>query len=358
MQKIKRKIRIILYKLFGNLLFELKTRKRRKIHQKIKREHSKLESAFRKLEQNLQGINYPNNDFNKIMSMVLSDLELFEHIVRRFRHDRQILSYISRDDQFLHFLGPNKRSYPSHPYERDNNAAIKIDVQSLFMFGMIMISRSLLLLKMYLPDRGSKNGEGMYHKIGNFYFELSQSNRLSNLSQKFKDNFLTKIKWLYSALRFYRNEFIEHLDKGYQQGMNFGVYGNDFALSSYKWNYGDSDDEKVEKFRAKLENAGVQISGRSSGGRSLINRYYIQRVFDNIEYVPDNLLKEALDLIEEVGVHSPQPEKVISEIEGYMVGVLNFMSDELKSSELIKYKNSSAKKFASPSEGEAEGGVG
>lgn len=304
----------------------------------MKREHSKLETSFRKLEQNLQGINYPNNDFNKIMSMVLSDLELFEHIVRRFRRDRKILSYISHDDQFLHFLGPNKRSYPSHPYERDNNAAIKIDVQSLFMFGTIMINRSLLLLKMYLPDRSSHAKTDMYHKIGNFYFELSRFNQLSNLAQKFRDNFLTRIKWLYSALRFYRNEFIEHLDKGYQQGMNFGVYADDFALSSYKWNYNESDDEKIEKFRTKLENAGARISGRSNGGRSLINRYYVQRVFDNIELVPDNLLKEALDLIEDIGVHSPQPEKVISEIEEYMAGILNFMSDELDNSELIKYK--------------------
>lgn len=338
MYKLKNKIRRAFYKYFGNFVFELKARKRNKLHQKMKRDHYKPEVAFRKLEGSLQSINYPNNDFNKIMSMVLSDLELFEHIVRRFRYDRKVLSHISHDDQFLHFLGPDKRSYPSHSYERDNNQAIKIDVQSLFMFGMIMINRSLLLLKMYFPDKASNAKTDMYIKIGIFYNELSQSKQLSNLVQKFRDKFLLKIKWLYSALRFYRNEFIEHLDKGYQQGMNFGVYANDFALSSYKWNYSDSDDEKIEKFRTELENAGVRISGRSSGGRSLINRYYIQRVFDNIELVPDNLLKKALDLIEEIGVHSPQPEKVISEIEEYMTGILNFMSEELNNSELIKYK--------------------
>ncbi len=338
MQKIKNKIRITFYKIFGNLIFELKARKRKKGHQKTKREQYKLEVAFRKLERSLQGINYPNNDFNKIMSMVLSDIELFEHIVRRFRYERKVLGYISYDDQFLHFLGPDKRSYPSHPYERDNNQAIKIDVQSLFMFGMIMINRSLLLLKMYFPDKASNGRTDMYSKIGIFYNELSQSVQLSNLAQKFKDKFLSKIKWLYSALRFYRNEFIEHLDKGYQQGMNFGVYANDFALSSYKWNYSTADDVKIEIFRTKLENASVNIVGRSSGGRSLINRYYIQKVFDSIELVPDNLLKEALDLIEDIGVHSPQPEKVISELEDYMEGILNFMSDELDNSELIKYK--------------------
>ncbi len=82
MYKFKNKIRRAFYKYFGNFVFELKASKRKRIHQKIKQEHSRLEIAFRKLEQNLQGINYPNNDFNKIMSMVLSDIELFEHIVR------------------------------------------------------------------------------------------------------------------------------------------------------------------------------------------------------------------------------------------------------------------------------------
>ena len=338
MIKVKNKIKSIFYKLFGSLVFELKTRKRSRKHKEIKREKYKLEIAFRKLESKLQGIEYPDNEFNKIMSMVLSDIELFDHIVRRFRYDRQVLGYISHDDQFLHFLGPNRRSYPSHPYERENNQAIKIDVQSLFMFGTIMVNRSLLLLKMYLSDKSSSPKIDMYSKIASFYYGLNKSTQLSSLAQKFKANFLTQTKWLHSALRFYRNEFIEHLDKGYQQGMNFGFHANDFALTSYKWNYNDDDNDKVEKFRTELEKLNIKISGRNDGGRSLINRYYIQRLFDSITLVPDDKLKEALDLIEEVGVHSPQPEKVISEIETYMEGMLNFMSEELDNSELIKYK--------------------
>lgn len=337
--RINNELRKLYYKLFGSLLFEYKARKRSKIHKKIKREPYKLEVAFRKLESSLQGIEYPNNDFNKIMSMVLSDVELFCHIAQRFRRDRKILGFISHDDQFLHFLGPNRRSYPSHPYERENNEAIKIDVQSLFIFGTIMINRSLLLLKMYFSDQEKdSNAKSMYSKIWSFYDVLSKSSNLSALLQKFRNNSLNNIKWLSSSLRFYRNEFIEHLDKGYQQGMNFGFYQNDFALSSYKWNYDDNDNDRVENFRTKLENLGVKIAGRSDGGRSMINRYYVQRLFDNIVLVPDDLLKEALDLIEEVGVHSPQPEKTISEIESYMEGIFNFMSDELSNSNLIKYK--------------------
>ena len=59
----------------------------------MKREQYKLEIAFRKLESKLQGIEYPDNDFNKIMSMVLSDIELFDHIAQRFRYDRKVLGY-------------------------------------------------------------------------------------------------------------------------------------------------------------------------------------------------------------------------------------------------------------------------
>jgi hypothetical protein len=338
--KLKYKIKIIFYKIFGNYIFNLKTRKRLKEYKKNKIDQHKIEIAFRKFELKLQDINYPNNEFNKIMSMVLSDIELFEKIVKRYRYDRKLLAQISREDHFLHFLGPNKKSYQSHPYERENNQAIKIDVQSLFMFGMIMVNRSLLLLKMYLPDRSKKLDRDMYNKIGSLYYELSKSTELSKVAQKFKDKFLIKIKWIYSALRFYRNEFIEHLDKGYQQGMNFGVFGSDFTLSSYKWDYDDTDNNKIEDLRKKIESMNIKIRGRNDGGRNLINRYYIQMLFDNITLIPDIILKESLDLIEEIGVHSPQPEKVILEIETYMEDLFNFMIEEIDNSELAKHKKS------------------
>lgn len=304
----------------------------------MEREKYSLEVAFGELESKLSDIEYPNNDFNKIMSMISSDIRLFHHVAQRFRRDRKILSYISKDDHFLRLLKPNQKSYPSHPHERENNQAIRIDVQSLFIFGMILVNRSLLLLKMYLPDKG----ENMYSKIGNFYFGLSGASKLSDISTKFRDLLLVKIKWLYSALRFYRNEFIEHLDKGYQQGMNFGLYQDDFILSSYKYNYSESDNEEIEKFRNELEGAGVKIAGRSDGGRSIINRYYIQRLFENIDMVPDDLLKRSLEIIEEIGANSPQPEVVIANVEEYVEGILKFMKEELNNSELAKYQKNSA----------------
>ncbi len=339
LQTFKYKALHIYYRVFRNAYFYIRARKRKKANENKKQYH--LVITFRDLEASLRQIEYPNNSFNKMMSMILSDIELFGHIVNRFKNDRRTLAYITRDDEALHFFGPNKRSYPVHPFQEENNTAIKIDTQSLFVFGMILINRSLLLLKMYLSDKAGNPKKDMYGKIGNFYYELTNSKTLSPVAQRLKDKLLLLIKWLYSALRFYRNEFIEHLDKGYQQGTNYGVYTSDFALTSYKWDYDVNDDIKIENFRSKLESAGVKIPGRS-GHRSLVNRYYVQRLFDNIELVPDNFLDEALSIIEDIGVHSPEPNKVISQIETYMETLFNFMISELNNSELSKYKKANS----------------
>ena len=329
-------IRKYYYKIFGKLIFYLEAQKRKKINEK--KSQYKLVKNFRELETAVRRINYPNNDFNKIMSMILEDIELFGHIVDRFYTHRQILKAITINDNFFTDLDPKAKSYPVHPTENYINNAIKIDTKSLFIFGMILVNRSLLLLKMYLPDREKNMKYPMYDKIGNLYFTLRNKNDLSPIATKLKDNFLIRIKWLYAVLRFYRNEFIEHLDRGYQQGMNFGVYNDDFALSSYKCDYNENDNERIEKFRLKLEKMGVKIAGRSGGGKNLINRYYVHRLFDNIVKIPNEFLNEALDLIEDIGVNSPQPMKIITEIESYINDLFNFMIRELDQSELAKYK--------------------
>ncbi len=331
------KIRKIYYKLFGKLIFYREMRRRRLINKK--RKEYKLVSEFRKLENALRQIKYPKNNFNKIMSMVLSDIVLFGHVVKGYDYHRKLLKNKTLDDKFYIWLEPRAKSYPMHPKENDINNAIKVDVQSLFIFGTILVNRSLLLLKMYFSDRHNSRNRNIYSGIGYFYPVLSDKKaKFSPLLRKFKKKYLLKVKWLYSVLRFYRNEFIEHLDKGYQRGMTFSVYTDGFSLSSYKWNYNDNDNKKIEKLKSKLEKNKIHIGGREDGGRNLKNRYYLQRVFDNIVKVPDDLLKETLELIEEVGGESPQPSKVIREIEEYVMDLFQFMIDELDSSELFKYK--------------------
>lgn len=334
--KLKRKIENLYYKLFGKLVFNWEMRKRRLANEK--KTKYKLVNEFRKLEKVLQQVKYPKNDFNKIMSMILSDITLFGHVVNNYNSHRKLLRGTTLNDNFYRWLEPNAKSYPAHPAKKYINSAIKVDSQSLFIFGTILVNRSLLLLKMYLPDRHSSGSRSMYNGIGHFYPIFYKNVKLSPLLKKFKKKHSLKMKWLYSVLRFYRNEFIEHLDRGYQQGMTFGIHTDNFSLSSYKWDYNDNDNVKIEKLKSKLEKNNVHISGRDDGGRNLNNRYYLQRVFENITQVPDDLLKETLYLIEEIGGQSPQPKMVISEIESYITDLFQFMIDELDSSELIKYK--------------------
>lgn len=338
--RISQYFRRMYYRLFGPFIATRRYGWREKENKKAQSEPYRVEVAFRSLEKELHNIKYPQNEFNKLMGMLLSDIELFQHIALRFRKDRSLLSAISSEDQFLHRIDPDRRSYPVHPIEKKNNSSIKIDTQSLFIFGMILVNRISLLLKLYLPDRSSDTSRNMYAKIGGLYFELNRSEPpLSPLGDKFRQKFSMNLKWLYAVLRFYRNEFIEHLDRGYQQGMNYGFYQEDFALTSYKWDYGDQDDKKVEEFRKVLLSRGIKISERT-GHRSLVNRYYIQQVFNNIEVIPDDLLKRALDLIEDIGGNSPQPEQIISKVEDYIEGTLLFMKDEIGNSELSKYRSS------------------
>jgi len=335
--KLKIQIKNIYYKLFGKLIFYREMKRRRAINEK--KQEYKLVGEFRKLEKALKQIKYPKNDFNKIMSMMLSDISLFGHLVNNYNYHRKLLKDKTLNDEFYRRLDPRARSYPAHPAEKYINNAIKVDAQSLFIFGTILVNRSLLLLKMYFPDRHNSRSRNMYSGIGYFYPILHDKKvSLSPLLEKFKKKHAFKVKWLYSVLRFYRNEFIEHLDRGYQQGMTFGVYTDNFSLSSYKWNYNDNDNKKIEKLKSKLEKNNIHIGGRDDGGRNLNNRYYLQRVFDNITQVPDDLLEETLRLAEEVGGESPQPTRVIEEIESYITDLFQFMIDELDSSKLAKYK--------------------
>jgi len=327
------------YGLFGKLIFYREMKRRSSINdKKIK---YKLVNEFRELEKSVRSVKYPKNDFNKVMSMILSDITIFGHVVNSYRNHRLILRNKSLDEKFYYRLNPKAKSYPVHPAEEYINNSIKVDAQSLFIFGTILVNRSLLLLKMYLPDKFNSGSRSMYSGLGYFYPILSDKKiEHSPLLKKFIKEHSLKVKWLYSVLRFYRNEFIEHLDKGYQQGMTFGVYTDSFSLSSYKWNYNANDNKKIEDLGSKLEKLGINIPGRSDGGRAMINRYYLQRVFDNITQVPDDLLSETLNLVEDVGGESPQPNRVISEVENYITGLFRFMIDELESSELSKYKKS------------------
>jgi hypothetical protein len=61
-------------------------------------------------------------------------------------------------------------------------------------------------------------------------------------------------------------------------------------------------------------------------------------MFENIALVPHDLLEEALKLIDDIGGNSPEPEKIILETQDFIVGIFDFMRENLADSELAKHK--------------------
>jgi len=338
MKIIIKGIKYYFYKQFGNILFKIETKRRIKINKINRQEKYQPIEKFREFEVLLRDIKYPNNDFNKIMSMMLGDIEQFEFIVKRYRKSWRSLKIITCQDNIYLSLNPKTKSHPCHPLEEDTQKAINVDVKSLFIFGSVLVNRLLILLSMYFPQQSGNPSRNDFKKVYNLYKWLENTSELSDLAKVFKENFLQKIKWLHSVMRFYRNYFIEHVKRGYQQGSHYDVLYDEFSLSHIKWDYGDVDNKKVEKFREEMEKRNIIISGRT-GHIDSVNRYYVQRLFDNINLVPYDIMEEASAIIENVGVQSPQPEKLILELETFLTDLFDFMINEINNSDLIKYKN-------------------
>lgn len=288
---------------------------------------------FRELEKDLQLINFPDNQYNKVMGFVLQSINSFELIITRYPQLRRHLIRIGIEENRWLKKHPNIRSYKVHPDHNYTNAALRVDVESLFIFGTILVTRSLLLLKLYLPDPPYLfRNKDQYHSISNFYWWMSE-NQLSPLGEKFKVKTLPNFKWLYAVLREYRNEFIEHMDAPYQQGMNYQTYGPSFQLSSYKW--GDiTDDEKKEitTLKSELKARGISLPGDKN------ERHFAQILFEAITSVPNDLLNQALKLSEQIGVQSPEPQLLINMITDYMQTLFDFLKENLPESELEKYR--------------------
>jgi len=114
--------------------------------------------------------------------------------------------------------------------------------------------------------------------------------------------------------------------------MNFDMGGKKFALHSYKWGFNDDDGKVILDFKNKLEKEGVKMPTER------ISRHYVQLVFENLDQVPENLLQDALRLVEDIGIDFPSPDTLIQHIELYLRDLFNFMSDNIQNSDLGQYK--------------------
>lgn len=286
-------------------------------------------NAFRRFEKELSNFSVPDNRANKFMSLLLSSLESFELISTRYTSVRNKIQEIHKEEFEQRTAEPERKSWPAHPDERYCYAAVRVDVESLFMFGTIIVRRTLPLIELFLSDKPSGK---KFDDLGNFYGWVTTEPKLSVTATELKNNLGPHFRWLYAVLRFYRNKFVEHLNEPQQQGMNFDLGGKKFALHSYKWNFNADDERAILDFKSKLENGGVKMPTEHG------SRHYIQIVFDNLDQISEDFLQEALRLIDNIGIDSPAPATLINHIELYLRGLFNFMSDHIQDSDLAQYR--------------------
>lgn len=286
-------------------------------------------NAFRRFEKELSNFSVPDNRANKFMSLLLSSLESFELISTRYTSVRNKIQEVHKEEFAQRTAEPERKSWPAHPDEKYSYAAIRVDVESLFIFGIIVVRRTLPLIALFLPDRPPKK---TFEDMNDFYKWVMNESAHSTMADELKKALGSHFRWLYAVLRFYRNKFVEHLSEPRQQGMNFDVGGKKFALHSYKWGFNTDDEQAVSDFKNKLEKRDIKMQSEHG------SRHYVQLVFDNLDQVPEGLLQEALKIIEDIGIDSPSPTILIQHIEAYLRDSFNFMSDNIKNSDLAQYK--------------------
>jgi len=286
-------------------------------------------NAFRRFEKELSGFSVPDNKVNKFMSLLLSSLESFELISTRYENIRNKIQEIHKEEWAQRTADPERKSWPAHPDEKYSYAAVRVDAESLFIFGIIIVRRTLPLIELFIPDKPPAK---TFEDLSNFYSWVSTTPSPSQLTTDLRNDLGHHFRWLYVVLRFYRNRFVEHLNEPRQQGMNFDLGGKKFVLHSYKWDFNTNDEKAILDFKNKLEKRDITMPNEHNP------RHYVQLFFDNLDQVPEDFLQDALRLIDDIGIDSPSPTTLMNHIEVYLRDLLNFVSGRIGDSNLVQYR--------------------
>jgi hypothetical protein len=101
---------------------------------------------------------------------------------------------------------------------------MKLDMESLYIFGNLVLDQWAHLIA-YLVGLGSPE-EFTFTSL----VLLLQARDYNGVLKPLWDHHKPDILWLYYQLKFYRNIFVEHLNRPWQRGTTMSVYGEDFNL--------------------------------------------------------------------------------------------------------------------------------
>src|SRR3989344_3697100 len=150
-------------------------------------------NAFRRFEKELSEFSVPDNKANKFMSLLLSSLESFELISTRYANIRNKIQEIHKEEWAQRTADPERKSWPAHPDEKYSYAAVRVDAESLFIFGIIIVRRTLPLIELFIPDKPPAK---TFEDLSNFYNWISTTPNPSKLTTDLRNDLGHHFRWL------------------------------------------------------------------------------------------------------------------------------------------------------------------
>jgi len=219
-----------------------------------------LEALIKKSEDNIQllsktvldGLKPPAGAyvFFNHTSHALSRIKDIEKIIHRMLNEVRTLAILSIEEQRLMPKNwPAGIPFPNNVQEvmkksREVNSLAQLDMESLYIFGQILLDQwSLLAIAV---------GNIPLKKVHPFvelviYLEDNPKNNLQSIWEKHS----TIMLWLHYQVRFYRNRFIVHANRPWQRGTTHTSLGEEYNLFT-PTPPGWLDDKKLDEDIKKL----------------------------------------------------------------------------------------------------------
>lgn len=186
--------------------------------------------TFQNLSGKHSGVDPRTRDTAYHLSYLMGRITDLKVLIKRMGLKREAIKDLDRLELYLYKNSENKPGTPlSDDYQvvsRKNNelqSQMKQDMEYMYILGNQILDQ-IAFVSFRLLKRGSLPRNYDFHE---FYKRLvgSKSNSKERILWK---NLKRDIIWLHYQLRFYRNEFIEHLTKPWQRGFTHSISSDEF----------------------------------------------------------------------------------------------------------------------------------
>lgn len=157
---------------------------------------------------------------------------------------------------------------------------MRMDNESLYVFGNLMLDQWAYNIAYGL---GLKDA-----RLYTFHHLVSQlqKNNINPRLKLFHERHFKDAVWLYYQLRFYRNNFIEHIDRPWQRGSTMSTFGDDFEFfipTPPGW----IPDEKQQEMFATIEHLIPEwVKGLPDDHWQKKSRPTLEAILKNIDAIP------------------------------------------------------------------------